>query len=188
MSSRRLRRVRVCSCAQHDSIDFWDEKLGNQSIEVPGGCEKAMRAVGNFDMAVDLIEGDSPAVGKNGTEWVDYQFLNNSLSIIEAHDASKPLFLLHSFHSIHAPLNAPAELYTGEYAPPPCTGKDAMRTCFKRFGAFTHDDRRSYAAMITFTDGAIGQIKDALQVGLARTRTSAHSRTRSPVAPLAPAR
>merc|ERR1712224_902302 len=116
-------------------------------------------------MATDLIRNDGPAKGENGTDWIDYLFLNESLKIINNHKEGVPLFLLHSFHTIHAPLNAPAELYRKDYAydPPPCEGEDAMRTCFKRFGSFEHDDRRSYAAMVTWTDTAIGLVIEALK-------------------------
>eukprot|EP00930_Biecheleria_cincta_P055119 TRINITY_DN41481_c0_g1_i1.p1 TRINITY_DN41481_c0_g1~~TRINITY_DN41481_c0_g1_i1.p1 ORF type:complete len:642 (+),score=93.16 TRINITY_DN41481_c0_g1_i1:50-1975(+) len=147
----------------HDSVDYWDQKLGSQVIERPGGCEKAHRAMNKFDLAVDLIRNDGPAKGENGTEWIDYLFLKESLKIVNEHDISAPLFLFHAFHSIHAPLNAPAELYVGDYGPPPCEGKDAMRTCFKKFGSLQHDDRRSYAAMVTWADSAIGQMVDALK-------------------------
>jgi len=147
----------------HDSVDFWNEKLGPESIEVPGGCEMLFRALNKSDGAVDLIRDDKPASTENGTKWVDYLFLNESLTIIENHDVSTPLFLFHAFHSVHAPLNAPEDLYVGDYAPPPCTGPDAMRTCFKKFGALEHDDRRSYGAMVTFTDTGIGQIVEKLK-------------------------
>ena len=164
----------------HDSVDFWNQKLGYQSIEVPGGCEKV---TGNDEsagdqLAVDLVRypmknGDKkqgPAYGENGTTWVDYQFLDETKSIIRNHDASLPLFLLHSFHSIHAPLNADAKLYVGDYAPPPCEGEDAMRTCFE---ASPCHARRSYGAMVTFADTAIGEIIAELRVKLAPP-TSAH--------------
>jgi len=147
----------------HDSVDFWNQKLGAESIEVPGGCESLFRNLDIEEMAVDLIRNDKPASSENGTEWVDYLFLNESLSIINNHETSTPLFLFHAFHSVHAPLNAPAELYTDNYAPPPCEGEDAMRTCFNLTGSLNHDDRRSYAAMVTFTDTAIGKMVDALK-------------------------
>eukprot|EP00929_Paragymnodinium_shiwhaense_P033329 TRINITY_DN18316_c0_g2_i1.p1 TRINITY_DN18316_c0_g2~~TRINITY_DN18316_c0_g2_i1.p1 ORF type:complete len:763 (-),score=112.99 TRINITY_DN18316_c0_g2_i1:608-2896(-) len=149
----------------HDSVDYWSQQLGSESIEVPGGCEKAFRALNKSGLAVDLIRNDKPAKGENGTEWIDYLFLNESLKIIREHDASTPLFLFHAFHAIHAPLNAPAELYEAvkEYSPPPCEGEDAMRTCFKKYGSLKHDDRRSYAAMVHWTDSAIGQVIEALK-------------------------
>jgi len=147
----------------HDSIDYWNQKLGTESIEVPGGCEEAFRELGKPGLATDLIRNGEPARGENGTEWVDYLFLKESLGIIEDHIASTPLFLFHAFHSIHAPLNAPAELYVGNYSPPPCEGEDAMRTCFKELGPLVHDDRRSYGAMVTFADSAMGKIVNALK-------------------------
>lgn len=113
-------------------------------------------------LAVDLIRDGKPAKGENGTEWVDYLFLKESLRIINEHDAIAPLFLFHAFHSIHSPLNPPAELYTGDYAPPPCEGEDAMRTCFTGFPKKS-EERRSYAAMVTWTDSAIGKIIEALK-------------------------
>jgi len=147
----------------HDSVDYWNQKLGPESIEVPGGCESLFRALNNSDMAVDLVRNNQSASSENGTAWIDYLFLNESLKIINNHDASTPLFLFHAFHSVHAPLNAPEELYVGDYAPPPCTGPDAMRTCFIENGSLEHDDRRSYAAMVTFTDTGIGKMVDALK-------------------------
>ena len=161
----------------HDSVDFWNEKLGIESIEVPGGCEKVTgnnEAAGD-KLAVDLLrypmkngeQAQGPAYGENGTTWVDYQFLAESKSIIRKHNVSKPLFLLHSFHSIHAPLNADAKLYIDEYAPPPCQGEDKMRTCFK---VNPMAARRSYAAMVTFADTAIGDIIAELKVKLACSR------------------
>jgi arylsulfatase I/J len=148
----------------HDSIDFWDQKLGPNAIEVPGGCEKKMRDQSPPDMrmAVDLIRNDAPAYGENSTGWIDYQFLEEAKTIIQNHPVGSPLFLLHSFHTIHAPLNAPAELYHAveEYGEPPCA--DNMATCFLKY-PIDERDRRSYAAMVTFTDKAVGEIVDALR-------------------------
>jgi arylsulfatase I/J len=147
----------------HDSVDYWNQKLGAESIEMPGGCEAAFKELHLPGLATDLIRNGEPARGENGTEWVDYLFLKESLGIIEEHNASTPLFLFHSFHSVHAPLNAPAELYVGNYSPPPCEGEDAMRTCFKKLGPLVGDDRRSYGAMVTFADSAMGKIVNALK-------------------------
>ena len=153
---------------------------------MPGGCEK-VTGNGNPEkfedypwwdgapMATDLIRfpnsnGEQGPDRLNGTKWVDYMFLNESLNIINQHDTSAPLFLLHSFHSIHAPLNADAELYNlhpdGNYMPPPCEHPDSlwpekeMRTCFKTWPG---PSRKSYAAMVTWTDKAIGDVIDRLK-------------------------
>eukprot|EP00966_Prymnesium_polylepis_P137115 3168316-Prymnesium_polylepis.1 len=147
----------------HDSVDYWNQQLGAESIEVPGGCEALFRSTNQSkaDHIVDLIRNDGPAHGLNGTAWVDYLFLNETLSIIASHEqAQAPLFLFHAFHSIHAPLNAPAELYVDNYAPAPCVD---MSMCFKMFGSLRGDDRRSYAAMVSWTDHAIGRVIAALK-------------------------
>jgi len=165
----------------HDSVDFYDAKLGYQSIEVPGGCEK-VTGNGNpreFEsypwwegqpLATDLIRYPD-ANGQQGpagppTTWVDYEFLDESKKIIAEHPTSDPLFLLHSFHSIHAPLNAPVELYEGHYYPPPCGTPDSINATLEMKDCFMADprgSRSSYAAMVTWTDKAIGEIIDALK-------------------------
>merc|ERR1712241_1111017 len=89
----------------HDSIDYYTNTLPARSIEVPGGCEKL-----GFNGIVDLTKNDGAAYKLNGTMWVDYLFANESLRLIEEHDLANPLFLLHAFHSVHAPLNPPQEL------------------------------------------------------------------------------
>lgn len=170
----------------HDSIDFWDEKLGYQSIEVPGGCEKVTGNGNPKDikpgkytwwegqpLATDLcrvVDGSQvAATSEQGKGWVDYQFLDESKKIIDGHKSyhsDKPLFLFHSFHSIHAPLNAPEELYTGDYAPAPCGAPDSimpdveMKDCFMEHPG---PSRNSFAAMVTWTDKAIGEIIDKLK-------------------------
>jgi len=118
----------------HDSTDYYDSTLKTESIEVPSGCELA-----NISGIVDLIKDDGPAIGLNGTKWVDYLFLEESLKNIEDHDVSTPLFLFHAFHSVHAPLNPPEELEQ-----PYETLKDPTR--------------RAYHAMTTFVDTAVGKI------------------------------
>jgi len=149
----------------HDSCDYWDQKQGADAIEKPIGCEAAMRSGMEegkpLPMAVDLIRNWGPAYGENGTDWVDYLFLNESLKLIAEHDTSTPFFLLHSFHSVHAPLNAPHKLYEAydDYLPAPCPAGE-MRTCFKDDPSFA---RNSYASMITFVDHAIGDVIDTLK-------------------------
>jgi arylsulfatase I/J len=168
----------------HDSIDFWDQKLGYQSIEVPGGCEKVTgngnpKDISDYTwwadqpLAADLcrvVDGAQVAAkDEQGKDWIDYQFLDESKKIIDAHKSyhsDKPLFLLHSFHSIHAPLNAPGELYTGDYAPAPCGTPDSIKPELEMKDCFMVNpipSRNSYAAMVTWTDKAIGEIIDKLK-------------------------
>jgi len=185
----------------HDSADFWDLTMRRESIEVPGGCEKLWRNTTLFPCAkctaapegekcdcepklpFDLIKNGEPAYELVGTKWVDYLFLEESLKNIAEHDTAAPFFLIHSFHAIHAPLNAPTALYEQDdaYMPPPCTrdgwdggaATDPMRECFgpffdvlaaaKAVAGVDSRSRRSYASYVTWVDNAIGQIIDGLK-------------------------
>jgi arylsulfatase I/J len=165
----------------HDSVDYYNLKCGYQSIEVPGGCEKVTGNGINATsrpwwkdqpLAADLIRfpdanGEQGPAHVDGTTWIDYKFLNESKKIIAEHTTTSPLFLLHSFHSIHAPLNAPVELYEGSYYPPPCGTPDSIKPDVDMKDCFFKDprpSRNSYGAMVTWTDKAIGEIIDSLKL------------------------
>lgn len=123
----------------HSSCDYYDNTLKIESIEVPKACELA-----GISGIVDLTKNDGPAFGLNGTTWVDYLFLNESLKVVEEHNVSDPLFLFHAFHSVHAPLNPPKEL-------------------LHTYPHLWDPTRRAYAAMTTFVDTAVGKIVTALK-------------------------
>ena len=118
----------------HDSNDYYTSALPEASIEVVSGCEKA--GIGGI---VDLTKDDGPAYGLNGTMWEDYLFFNETIRRLTEHNASTPLFLLHAFHSVHAPLNPPEELE-------------------KPYKHLLNPTRRAYAAMTTFVDSSVGQV------------------------------
>ena len=104
-------------------------------------CQKA-----GYDM-VDLWNTDKPAWGFNGTLYEEELFLRNSLKVINAHDSSdvnRPLFLFHSFHIVHTPLQVPAMWE-------------------KRFASLLDANRRKYAAMVQYMDHAVGKMVAAFQ-------------------------
>jgi arylsulfatase A-like enzyme len=63
--------------------------------------------------------------------------------VIGAHNTAKPLFMYVSFNAPHFPLQAPPEY-------------------INRYANISHPGRRTYAAMVTAMDDAIGEILDAL--------------------------
>ncbi len=69
---------------------------------------------------------------------------NDAVRQIEAHDASKPLFLYVAFTAPHAPYQAPAAY-------------------MERYAHIKDPNRRAYAAMITCMDDQIGRIVAALE-------------------------
>lgn len=77
-------------------------------------------------------------------------FRNRSLSVINQHNASRPLFLFHAFHLVHTPLEVP-EAYlkrADERAKP---------------GFFDDEDRRHLSAMAEYMDGVLGDLVGAFK-------------------------
>jgi len=71
-------------------------------------------------------------------------FTNHTLAAIAAHDLSTPLFLFHSFHLIHTPLEVPTDY-------------------LDQFSFVDYKNRQLYAAMVYYCDTVIGQITAAIQ-------------------------
>lgn len=96
---------------------------------------------------MDLWSTSTPAWGMNGTMYEEELFLRNSLKVIKEHDSSDPahpLFLFHSFHIVHTPLQVPA-------------------VWEKRFRSLRDESRRKYAAMVQYMDHALGKMVAAFQ-------------------------
>ena len=93
---------------------------------------------------MDLTKDDGPAYGLNGTGWEDYLFMNETLDRIQQHNISKPLFLMHAFHSIHTPLNPPDEI-------------------LEPYRHLWDKTRRAYAGMVSWVDRSVGEIVSALK-------------------------
>lgn len=68
----------------------------------------------------------------------------DAVRLIEKHDPAQPLFLYLAFNAVHAPLQAPEE-YVNRYA------------------HIKDKSRRTYAAMTTCMDNAIGRVVEALE-------------------------
>lgn len=122
----------------HHANDYYTEKLGASSTLIADACEQRGQ---HF---VDLWHNDGPAVGRNGTRYEEDMFLDHSLGVIAAHDASEPLFLVHSFHLIHTPLQVPPEAEAA-------------------FAHIADDARRKYAAMLAYLDRHVGLLVGAMR-------------------------
>eukprot|EP00927_Polykrikos_kofoidii_P045563 TRINITY_DN3958_c0_g1_i1.p1 TRINITY_DN3958_c0_g1~~TRINITY_DN3958_c0_g1_i1.p1 ORF type:complete len:587 (-),score=57.24 TRINITY_DN3958_c0_g1_i1:104-1714(-) len=123
----------------HDSCDYYTSTLSKESVVVPTGCEK-----GGIDGIVDLTKNSGPAYGLNGTMWLDYLFMNESIQLIDKHDTRDPLFLVHAFHSVHTPLNPPDEL-------------------LKPYKHLMDPTHRAYHAMTAFVDTSVGKLVTRLK-------------------------
>eukprot|EP00039_Didymoeca_costata_P020357 m.340990 g.340990 ORF g.340990 m.340990 type:complete len:528 (+) comp19698_c0_seq1:49-1632(+) len=121
----------------HHANDYWTEHVGPY---------------------VDLWETSMPAHGLNGTkdgsqgtsgteeDYEEFKFLKFVLATIQAHDPTTPLFYNYDFHIVHEPLEVPGVYYN-------------------KFDFIKNDyqsHRQTYAAMVNYMDGAIGNITDLL--------------------------
>ena len=119
----------------HHANDYWTQKITLFSTGKEDVC---------LDRFVDLWgPHDAPALSQNGTAYEEELFTNHTIATILQHDASVPLFLVHAFHIVHTPLQLPAVDIT-------------------RFNFIKYHDRRMYAALVHYMDGAVARIVDAL--------------------------
>eukprot|EP00928_Gymnodinium_smaydae_P091825 TRINITY_DN75573_c0_g1_i1.p1 TRINITY_DN75573_c0_g1~~TRINITY_DN75573_c0_g1_i1.p1 ORF type:complete len:393 (-),score=29.47 TRINITY_DN75573_c0_g1_i1:293-1372(-) len=94
---------------------------------------------------VDLWNTTGPARDRNGTAYVEELFTENTLGILDNHDPDEPLFLFHSFHLLHTPLQVPA-------------------VWEQKFRFLTNSAQRKYAAMTNYLDDVMGKIANKLRV------------------------
>jgi arylsulfatase I/J len=83
-------------------------------------------------------------------------FKDRSIAIIESHDVETPLFLFHSFGLVHTPLEVPKDYITDAEQRVAAKAAEGVEP-FDALG------RKSYAAMVTYMDEAIGEIEAALK-------------------------
>ncbi|GBG30284.1 Arylsulfatase B [Hondaea fermentalgiana] len=121
----------------HHANDEWTETLSTGSVVHGDMCSKFGPEL------VDLWNTTGPAIGLNGTGFEDQIFADNSLQIIRDHDPSEPLFLFHSFRSVHTPLQIPSENE-------------------KQYLFLLNKHKRRYAAMVAFMDTVVGDLVSAL--------------------------
>lgn len=125
----------------HHANDYFDQTLSAGSTVHSDLCQNLGYKF------VDLWNTNKPAWGFNGSAYEEELFLQNSLKVIDQHDASDldhPLFLFHSFHIVHTPLQVP----------------EAWES---RFMGLKNQDRRRYAAMVQYMDHALGKMVAAFQ-------------------------
>jgi arylsulfatase I/J len=120
----------------HHANDYYNETLSAGSTVHKDPCPGRS--------GVDLWNTTGPAYGKNGTIYEEEMFKQNTLEVLDKHDPSEPLFMFHSFHVIHSPLQVPEDYE-------------------KKFDFLKNDDHRKYSAMVYFMDEAIGMFVDKLK-------------------------
>ncbi|XP_035685870.1 arylsulfatase J-like [Branchiostoma floridae] len=92
---------------------------------------------------LDLRDQDKPVLDQNGT-YSTHLFARKAIEMILNHDQSKPMFLYLPFQAVHGPLEAPEE--------------------YKRiYEDIDNSLVRTYAAMVTVMDEAVGNVTGALK-------------------------
>lgn len=130
-----------------DTVSYWTQQRTPNASELDSGCETMDEFTDPYitDLWMSNKEGvDGPADLRNGTGWIDFQFLDESLKAINHHNTLNPLFLLHAFHSVHNPLDPPMAL-------------------MEEYVNIVDPTRRAYASMVNFCDSAVGDMVDALK-------------------------
>jgi len=101
-----------------------------------------------FDLWTQDKDGHKPSP-LAGTAYEEEFFLQHSLDIINGHRKKKPLFLFHSAHLLHTPLQIP-EVWLKNFTKMEIRGKSDWF-------------RRQYAAMTQYMDNQIKQLVEALK-------------------------
>lgn len=131
-------------CYFHHANTYWTQGTGDSTCGV------------NYD----LYDTTGPAIGLISAGHVDHYnesayeeaiFHRRMQAEVEAHDASKPLFLFYSAHLVHLPLEVPQQYLNamskaGGGPVDNVTNQDNMRM--------------TYAAMVKYLDDAVGKLTD----------------------------
>jgi len=112
----------------------------------------------------DGAGNEGPARSLNGTDYEEYLFRDRVLSIIAAHDASRPLFLVYTPHIAHCPLQVPAD-WLARFTEADDEAECQQQTTYIFPGSTAKDYRcrNQYRAMVALLDAALGNITDALK-------------------------
>ncbi|XP_072044306.1 arylsulfatase B-like isoform X2 [Amphiura filiformis] len=92
----------------------------------------------------DLHENDFIADSSWRGKYSTTIFTDRAIDVIQNQSSDTPLFMYVSYQAVHWPMQAPKEY-------------------LKMYNNIKHNDRRRYAAMVTYMDYSIGRVVDALK-------------------------
>jgi len=150
--------VGFASEAQMPHANGFDTFLGYLQHANSYCSEKTpFQALGSLDICqsrfLDFWESDENDYWPSklaGTAYEEELFLKKSLDVIDNHDPKDPLFLFHSSHLLHTPLQIPDEWLANFTDIIPIQGKSDFL-------------RRQYAAMTQYMDYQVGTLVQALK-------------------------
>jgi len=118
-----------------------------------------------YNPIVDLWDNGAPATGLAGSDYEDFIFRDRVLDIIAAHDPAEPLFLVHTPHVAHCPLQVPPDWLARFGFVTNDEAECSVQTSYI-FPASTPGDfrcRAQYHAMVSLLDEVLGNITGALK-------------------------
>lgn len=120
----------------HHANDYWTGGVPYSAIGQVDAC---------LNQFIDLWQDKGPARSLAGSAYEEDLFLNHTLDAIFSHDTSAgPLYLFHSFHLCHTPLQVPDDV-------------------LNMFSFIDYKHRQQYAAMVYYMDKEVGAIVNALK-------------------------
>lgn len=119
----------------HHANDYYTENLPLSSIGTVNVCDNKF---------TDLWNTTHAAYGLNGTAYEPELFASHSLAAIATHDVETPMFLFHSFHLVHTPLQVPEDY-------------------LNNFSYINNTERQKLSAMVSYMDGIFGRLIKALK-------------------------
>ena len=130
--------------------DYWTK--GND-LSATGEVNNCLNRFKDFSETGAEYRGGVLASCDNKTDekcYEEYMFKEKSLDVIRAHNTSHPLFLFHSFHLLHTPLQVPDSF---------------LRKIDDIVSPYTFDypGRRLYAAMALYLDSVVSELVEALK-------------------------
>eukprot|EP01061_Rhynchopus_euleeides_P001455 TRINITY_DN1102_c3_g1_i2.p1 TRINITY_DN1102_c3_g1~~TRINITY_DN1102_c3_g1_i2.p1 ORF type:complete len:509 (+),score=200.48 TRINITY_DN1102_c3_g1_i2:67-1593(+) len=121
----------------HHANDYYKQTVpsGGPEMDVCGGKYR------------DLFYNEGAALQCNDTSvYEEKYFANHTLTMIQNHDVTTPLFVFHAFHLVHSPLEVPQE-YLDKFD----------------FITDSVDQRKPYCAMTNYMDDVVGSVVTALK-------------------------
>lgn len=147
---------------------YWDKGAGLQAV---GEIDICLNQFTDLSIENATYRGGETnpaaldATCDDGTEdnescYEEQLFTQNTLRVLDAHDpkGDSPLFLFHSFHLIHTPLQVPKSYIRKAEARMAGNGSTGDEAFF-----FDDSARKNYSAMVHYMDDVVGVLTDKLK-------------------------
>jgi arylsulfatase B len=128
----------------------------------PGGTACTLYGDGHI---ADLWSNDGPAVGLNGTDFVEYLFRDRLLEIIANASGEEPLFIYYAPHVVHYPLQVPKEWFDkfSFMTDDESSCNATVPYIYPGAGDTPYACRQQGAALMALLDSIVGNVTDAIK-------------------------